>query len=176
MNNNTIKILIFASASTIIGALLYGGGFYLVKEKVQKASLAVLDLKQAEDVRNNIKSVSQDIINTQRDRESIDEFFVDSESVISFIERVEALGASVGVDTTLQDLTEKNGTELVFKLKTTGTFKDSMRFTALVESLPFSLVLSEASFSKIPRGEDDIDNLWGGNFTAILRSFIGDTK
>lgn len=176
MNNNTIKILIFASTSTVIGALLYGGGFYLVKEKVQKAALVVLDLKQAKDARNNIESVNQNIVKTQTDRESIEEFFVDSDSVIPFIERIEELGSSVGIKATLKNLKEQNNNELVFSLNTEGSFQDTLQFTALVESLPFSLVLSKAYFSRVSSGEDDIDNLWDGNFTAVLRSFIVDAK
>jgi len=179
IKSNTTKILIFAVASALVGALLYAGGFYLVKEKVRETSLAVGELEQLKDAKSNVELVNQNIIDTQKDRERIEGFFIDSESVVPFIERIEALGAEIGVETTLSDLNKQNDSELVFTVKTVGTFQDVVLFNALLENLPFSLTLNKAHFSQMQDTQEDvenIDNIWEGNFTATLRSFVGDME
>jgi len=174
--SNTIKILIFAGASALIGALLYAGGFYIVKEKVLDTSLMVGELEKLKDARDNVKLVNQSIINTQKDRERIEGLFVDSENVVPFIERIEALGTEIGLETTLSALNEQNDSDLVFSIKTVGAFQDVMLFDALLENLPLSLTLNKAHFSKIQGDGEDSGNMWEGNFTATLRSFVGDIE
>jgi len=182
IKSNTKKILIFAGASTLLGIFLYAGGFYIVKEKVQETSEAVVELEQARGVLEDIETVNQSIINTQKDRDRIEEFFVDSEGIVAFIERVERLGKEVGVEATLVNLSEQNNNELVFSIEIVGSFQDVMLFAELLENLPFSLMINKAQLSKkseqqITEDTEDLettDSVWEGSFTTTLKSFIGD--
>jgi len=181
IKSNTKKILIYASASTLVGVLLYAGGFYIVKDKVQETSVVVGELEQAKEVLDDIDLVNQSIVNTQKDRDRVEGFFVDEEGIVSFIERIEELGARVGVETTLSNLNVQNNSELVFSITTAGSFQDVILFAALLENLPFSLTINKAQFShksggQIGEGAEDINSIWEGNFTSTLKSFTGDIK
>ena len=95
------------------------------------------------------------IADTASARKELDRYFVASEGVVDFIERIERIGKNIGVAlifTTVEVPKEERIVpsldRLVLRFSATGSWEQVMRFFTLVESLPYALSVADARVEK----------------------------
>jgi len=181
-STNVKNILIVAIIFNIIAISGYVFAFYIVKEKSKEASVATNDLEVYRTKSANLSTVQYAVDRTREDREKLEKYFISKDEIISFIERIEALGADAKVELKISGIEEVDQNTLRFNFSTKGTFVDTMHLVSLVEHLPLKIEFRTANIRASGNtnlgsgGTKVLDSVWDGNFVAEVLSFVGEQK
>ena len=136
-------------------------------------SARVVALKQTEKniliftaKKNNFDSLQKLALTLSGDRQVIENYFVTNETLPGFIERLEKLASSTEVAFNITDVALTTGANPVMRLNFTAraSFPRLFRFISLVDSLPYVLDLTQASFVR----EGGKGGAWNGTFNLDL--------
>jgi hypothetical protein len=175
MNEKLKKITLLAAA------LLMGAGyvafFYAVRSMNDKELLMKGDIERASAAEGRAISLNNFLRSTAETRASLDGHFVTEGTVADFIERLEGLGAIAGVEASLTSVeVPDNAPILRASFKASGTFSGVYHFIALLEALPYELEIERLSLAKAPAALGKRADLWEGEGSIELTSFLRDAK
>lgn len=148
---------------------------YRINKNIVWASQVLTDLKTESIRETNSKEVKFLLEETEEERARIEDYFVDSASIIAVIEEIESLARRVNVNLTLRSANTNaetpNGPKtLQIDAKMEGKFGDVYRFLSLVERMPYKIFLERASM--VTRTAS-IRTPWEANVTIRITSFRG---
>lgn len=168
---NKKKIIITVITIILLNAIALGAWFYLfytiekqnnfVKEGQKKLLISEKNFENNKSLNNLINEISNE-------REKINSAFVDKDSIINFVERLEALGsetgASVKIESINTDIKDKKGLYIRFSLK--GDFNQLFKYLNLTEDLPYLINVEKINLRNSTSDE------WTATFEILVKSFI----
>jgi hypothetical protein len=151
----------------------YGYLFFVVDSKNKATTLLYSASHQAASDKEKIRGLERTLKDTEEDRNKLSEYFVTKTSAVAFIERIENLGKSAGVELSVNSVSDaaKNSGVLQLDFSATGSFSNMYRLMALVESMPYKVTLKKASMQKIG-DQQEVTGDWKGDFMVTLESFV----
>ena len=149
MNASVIRTLVVV---IVVNAILAGSWWYLYSRVVRASGEAVRlaeAISVAEAKQDNIRTLTVFFSDIEEDRAKISSAFVDRETLVLFIENMERLAAQAAVILVIESasLPEKGAALPSFRVRATGSFAGLYRFAALLETMPYHVVLDEVRFS-----------------------------
>lgn len=160
-------------AAALLNVALVGAyvlAFYAVVGVSEKASAAQGELGQYLDKGGSMNTLKRAIKNTTEEREKLETYFVDSDSLVDFIEKVESLGGISGTSLVPSGLREQGGDILLLNIRVEGGFRDTIYLMELIQYLPFEIAIRNASLGK---GTGSTGS-WGSSFTLELTGFVNE--
>lgn len=153
----TSRKIFFLVLATVVLAALYGLVFVSVRQKSQHAlkleDSVEYDLKKAE----ILQTVNAIFLDTERERSTLDTYFVTDKSFIDFVKKIESLGR--GAEVTLRILPDSVREEgageedfksvITFSLELQGRWADLETTLALLETLPYAVSTKRVQFDKV---------------------------
>jgi hypothetical protein len=137
--------------------LAAAGGYWFLYSGLSETnarSASLLGEIRAEEKRAEEARLLGDLVEeTQAERAAIDAKFVGKEDIVPFIERIEATAKAAGIkaDVASVDLAPVEGSAskeaVVLRLSASGSWRDTMHFAALLESLPYAINVKAVSLS-----------------------------
>lgn len=106
---------------------------------------------------------------TAEAREKIGQYFVKADTLAGFIEQVEFMAKSAGVNLTISQAAAKENAFL--DMYAEGTFSQLMNFAHLLESMPFHAQVVKLSLAKSPGEESKQAGTWSAAVSLVLLSF-----
>lgn len=169
---HTKRIFLILFLLNLVAILVFGGVFWHLKNKNQ-----VLSEYENEQELILQKSLafrsSKDVLKeTEEKRERLSNFFVSSEEVADFIEKLESVGRQSGVDVNINDVKvlEIDGDsfkeDLEVNLEASGNWDSVFHYLSLIESLPYVVEIEQARLSE---REAEGSNFWVLNI--VLTTF-----
>ena len=149
--------------------------FYSVANATNEIIAVKKDAAEIERREANIKMLEELISSIMLEETKVADAFTDSESLVLFIENLEAAARDSGVFLEIESAEfAGSGEESLphFQLKTSGGFGDNFRFLRLLEAMPFQLELNDASFA-IHESEPNI-RFWQLKISITLFSFLNE--
>src|SRR3989344_4547883 len=115
---------------------------------------------------NSFDSWRKSVFSLSQDKQMVENYFVTDETLPGFIEQLEKLASSTEVVLNLTNVTLTTGANPVTRLNfnAKGSFPRLFQFVSLVDSLPYVLDLTQASFFR----EEEKTEGWNGVFNLDL--------
>jgi len=166
------KITISVSLILLINGIAALGWFYLylsISRHVREINEIRGKLAVTERDYSNGRSLKMFLDNFQDERRKIDEIFLNKETLIKFIEKLEEMSEKTGASLKFSSIRvdgesgAKKGLRLQFRL--TGKFSEIYRYLSLLENLPHQIVFEK---SYIQSGKEG----WVADLEIILLTYI----
>lgn len=166
--------LVVLGVFALAGLFGYGYFFYSITTTNNEASLIRGDILLKEKKENRAFVDRNLVRGTENERQVLDNYFVNSNSIISFIERLESLGRASRVSLTLSsvDIDSERKNALKINLRMTGTFSGIYYLISLIEAMPYEIDVTRFSISKSASPSAKDNDLWEGETSMELFSFI----
>lgn len=150
MKNNHLLLLIFAFIVTFFVASVYGYMYYRLDVSAQKILDAQSIIHSNELAKQREKSFLETYKATASKWASLQDFFVQSRDVVSFIEIIESFGPLTKTDVTISAISADNldsapaGKEgkIQMHISIKGPWNSVMRVLSLLETLPYKTTIS----------------------------------
>lgn len=158
----------------VVGISGYSYFFYSIMATNDESALIRGDILLKEK-KENREMVERNLLRgTEKERQILDNYFVNSNSIISFIERLEGLGRASGVRLTLSsvDIDNERKNALKINLRASGMFSGIYYLVSLIEAMPYEIDVTRFSISKSGSSASKDNNLWEGDVSLELFSFI----
>jgi hypothetical protein len=182
MKNNKIqRLLVIFFLINVILFGIYGHLLYSMQTKNKETAALYTASHEEDSDKEKIRELSRVLEDTKKERDNLSEYFVANTNAVTFIEQIEKVGKTAGVELTVlsvSDETKENGVvELGFSA--IGGFTHLYHLIAIVESMPYKVVIKKADIQKTMEktagqhgGQKEGAVMWAGNFTVTLESFI----
>jgi len=153
-NSKSRNMLIVAA---VLNAIVFGiflFTFFTIKAKNERISSLTNETEQYLERDTMLRSIQGVLADTKDDLSLINSYFVSQDGAVDFIETVESVGRQSGIAVSIGSVSVQGGEEesqsvgemLKLGVKTEGSWKNSIYFLELVESIPFKTHLEKASF------------------------------
>jgi len=166
------KFIITIILIILLNGVVLAGWLYLfsslkkennfIKEKRQEILANDKKLENS----NSLKILMNEIVD---ERQKIDSAFLDKESVVNFIEKLELIAdrtdASIKIGKINIDNQERGGLSLQFDL--TGNFNQLFHYLVLLENLPYLINIEKMDLKNLA------PNRWAADLEISTDSFIG---
>ncbi len=173
MNHQTKQHLIILGLAALI---ILGGYIFMLQETLrhvgQVAEFAQ-SLREKRAQSETLVSVKHLIVDTAGARAELDHYFITTEGVVDFIERIEKIAKADGVtlvfttvDAPKEEKVIASLDRLLLRFSATGSWEHVMRFFTLVESLPYAVFVTNT------RIERQSPLLWQGAMTLTVYKHI----
>lgn len=154
-------ILIAAIANVVVGF-----GFFLTFSSVRALSEEVA-VKEGEEMKkssqeNDALRFSSIIEEISPAKEEIEGLFVNRDNVIDFYDLLERLAKLAEVDASIKSTTAPDS--LKFNITYEGSFDDILYFVALVETLPYNIIVDTVHLEEAPSSR----GFWRGGMSITL--------
>ena len=147
------RVLIFGIILNVVFLSLYGGLFFIIKNKNDTAVSLLADIKLQELKKERLESARQVVGVVEADAKKISSFgvFTDEEQV-RFIASLEDLGRGAGAHVEVKNPRFETGSSkekdyFAMDVIALGNFKSVMRLLSLFEVLPMNLEIRRVSFA-----------------------------
>jgi hypothetical protein len=166
-----LLLILFFANMALLGA--YGYLSFSVKEKNKQTTLLYFATRQAESSTEEIRKFERTMKETEIERGKLSSYFVPETNPIAFIEQMEKIAKSTGVDLSIRSVfgDTKNDESVSLDFFATGNFSNLYRLVALVESVPYKVGIKKAILQKSVIDQETGQMLWSGDFTITLESF-----
>lgn len=156
--NYTVLIIVILLDVGAIGAYytLYGRIINLNRE-IASTTTAIQSFERKEETFASLKTIVKD---TEDERAKLESYFVANDDTASFIEKVEGLAHSKGLEFTVASISAAAGT-LNLQIEATGMWSDLMNFYTLLERMPYQTSFGDAKFTYAKP-------LWKGDFSLSV--------
>ena len=120
---------------------------------------------------DRVRAVKNALAQTKDDRAALDALLIAPDGIVTFIERIEALGRTAGVSVTVDEITVEPSEEsptsdhLVVRFHASGSWQQVSHLLVLAESLPLPVSLSNVRF-ETSGGKVSV---WRGTFSIQAR-------
>lgn len=175
------KTTTFLLLLNVVIVISYGAVFFFersARAKVETKSNAFAEQAGGIEDYKNIKRVLDD---TEKDRLVIEEYFVNKDSSVLFIKKLEEIGAITKTPVSIVSADIENKKFLKVDLNISGSFADVYKALSLMEAMPYKVSFKKVYFKKNSiDGSDQQKKLSAGGWTAEvrieLRSFLTDVE
>ncbi len=154
------KLILPCCLVVLLGfVLLYAGGLYKIEVMVQEIVVLEEEVDQINTKGSEIRkqtSILKEILPSQ---EPLGQYFINRDNIVEFTDYLEEISEKAGV--TSKHTTSQMANSLNFTLLFDGEFGDCMYFIALIESLPYSLIVENVFVEQIGQEE-----LWSGGMSV----------
>lgn len=171
--NNFLRTpLAILGVLTAVGIFGYGYFFYTIIAENEKTSLLRGEIELREKEENRSLSERNLIRGTEEERQTLNGYFINSNSIVSFIERLEALGRASNVGMTLSsvDIDKNRKNVLKINLRVSGSFQGIYYLISLIEAMPYEIEVNRFSLSR--SAGQTFTKKWEGETSFELLSFI----
>lgn len=155
MNRQTKQRLIILGLATLAVFGVYVFMLLKTTEYAGEASTLARSLREKRAQSETLVSQKRIVSDTAPARKELERYFVASEGVVDFIERIEKIAKNIGValifntvEVPKEERVVPSLDRLVLRFSATGSWEQVMRFFALVESLPYALSVADARVEK----------------------------
>lgn len=155
----TKKIFIFA---LVLGVLSLGIGMASVSLFIRE-SKELFSAKEELGLRQSQKeaefSMKKLLSETEEERENIDNYFIKTDDIVSFIESIESLSRVTNTSISVNSVSIEEGKEtdvfeyVVLNVEAQGVFSDLYWLLSLVEKMPYKISVNTINFGRLPSGE-----------------------
>ena len=174
ISKKTLRLFLVAAILVLAAISAYGIAVWKIRKNISEAadlssSIAVESQKEA-----GIESTRNILRGTAAEREKIDMYFVSSDNIVDFLEKIELLGKKSGITLSFDsvDIPPDEKNVLRVRVGTEGNWENTFYFLSLIENLPFKIELGKSSISKAERVVSNVKiSYWRGDFTIKLVSF-----
>ncbi len=168
MKNKKIKNLLavfFLADIALLGA--YGYLFFAAESKNKETAALYGASNERNSSKEKIQGLLRALEDTEKEREKLSEYFAAKTSAVAFIEQIEKLGKNAGVDLSVSSVSDgaKGGGAIELAFSATGSFSDMYRLIALIESIPYKVMLKKVDIQRM-----NDSGAWKGNFTVTLEN------
>jgi len=173
-NDKTKKIIAFFAIIDIVLVLIYGGLFFIVRQKNAQTAEIYSSLYRRASDEGALTRLEKTLADTEKQRALLDGYLVTSTETLSFIEQVEDLGKKSLTDVKVTSLSspKKSGDPFLLDFTAQGEFGNISRLFSLVESMPFRISIKKANIAAIPQDKGATTaSLWQASFTIVLESY-----
>lgn len=171
--SHTTKILIGVS---VLALAVLGANYMLfseIRQKNERTSGFSVDIELELKKEQRLRAMKQLVRDTEEKRAQLNQYFIDGESaIVDFLERIESLGDEVGAPVTIDSVSPQETEDdvayehLRITLSTQGAWRDVFHLFSLIESLPYSIEVEKADFSRRDKigGENASSPQWQASF------------
>jgi len=167
---NKSKKLISVLISAVI--IFIGVWSYLVYHARQLSALYA-DTRQTlaeEDAKENFVTItSRNLRETEIARTTLNKFFITVGNEASFLEKIENIATQLDLSVKVTKF-ERQDKNLVLDCTAQGNLKNLLRFTHLLELLPYNVGIEAVKFSI--SANFDKSNLWDGTYHLVIKSYL----
>lgn len=172
MKNNSLKILLFVSATLLLSLFCFI--FIFTYQKInsdnQETQQDAINLQKEISKRDNTASLNQYLQKIASERILLEKHFIKSSDVVPFLNTIEKLAQDAGISSEINSVNAKiDNVELVVDLKAIGKFEEIYKFLTLLENSPYELEFATIDMHKINLSKD---SRWEAIFKIQLLSFI----
>lgn len=177
-----ILITLFgASTLTLFIFCVYGYFFYLLSQTRQSVVSLTNDITVLESDEAESNQIKKQLSDTDASHLILTSYFVDVNNPVPFEEAIEGYGKKTNVKVAFQGLDVKNSpNRLDVSFSTEGTFADTYRFLALLESAPYELSVNNINLQSVgpanPNSSTKVSttkNLWNSQISLSVYSVSG---
>lgn len=176
MGNNKKFILTFVIMVAINIAGL--AGWWLIFSYIQASRDNILASRlkiQETDRRiNNAHLLKNLLSEIRKDKEKIDASFLNSQSVVGFIEKLEVLGRQAGVSASIKSINLPDQNKIKeprLQVSATGSFRDLFQYFSLLENLSYQISFEKFSLIK-PDEQNKGQKNWTYDFDISVLSYM----
>ncbi len=140
-SKNDILILGLSITVTLIALAVLIFFFKTIENKNKHTSAVLTTLAEKVKQKENMKSLVEKLNKVSEMSATINSYFVDSKEVDSFINYLENLGTSAGVELEVQnfDVSPNSKNILNVTISTKGSFSNTMKTLILIENAPYKI-------------------------------------
>lgn len=174
ISTKTVRLFVIAIAMVVAGIIAYGVIVLNIRKNISEADGLGINIAAESQKEANIESTRNILRGTTAEREKIESYFVRSDNIVDFLEKIELLGKKSGVSLSFDsvDIPPEEKNVLRVRIGTEGNWEDTFYFLSLVENLPFKIELEKSSIVKMTRIVSNIKtSYWRGDLTVKLLSF-----
>jgi hypothetical protein len=179
----TKRIFLLLILLNLAAGSLVAGAFILIRRENQQAASFLSEVEEATKIEGNLKSIKAIMLDTEKKRASLDSYFIHDKDLITFLDEMNTLGKSAGVELSVQSVDIDVSSEkalfteaLKLSLQTKAAWPDTYHFLSLLETLPFKVSFEQVSInhesdeSVTPAGAKAKPKniLWDGTFTLRI--------
>jgi hypothetical protein len=176
-NKKFITSVILIAGINIAGII----GCWLVFSAVQKERSAVLEARRGIDIGerrlNNVRSLGALLKDIEKDTEKISATFLNSETIVKFIEELESINQKTGTNLLVRVINLPNQSETkapYFEFQIRGSFRGLFQYLILLENVPYQITIDRVNLTRPTAEELDknekIGN-WRADFKVTLLSY-----
>lgn len=167
MLRSTSRILIATSAAFILAIAMYALLWFLIGQKLERASAAHVIRAQSLARSLEISNLEKTLAETEADRERLKDFVVTDESLTEFLALVEGAVRSQGLKATTRAVEIEAGDggrfeQLALTIAADGDYESQKRLIVLLETMPFRIDLRSV---RLDRG---VGSDWSGVYTFAV--------
>lgn len=146
-----------------LGAYIF---FYLHINNTAKAAAETRsEIERLGTQNNQMQNLRASVRDTEAGRAQINNFFVDSGSIIEFLETVESLGDIAQVEIDVRSINEtetrvENIKNLSLSIDFSGVWSETHHFLVLLESIPIIMTVDQLTLRELP---SDDGSSWRGS-------------
>ena len=164
------KFIIHFTAVILINAVATAG-WYIMFNEVRGLTTAIKDAREKINQNDRLIEDQRSIATLLSEHEggvsSINSAFVEKETIVSFVERIEELGRNTRntVDISISSL-DKSKEKPTFAFAITGAPNDIYRFISALQYVPYKIRITNAEM------HEDTEEAWRGDINIILLSYL----
>ena len=163
-------IFVVLAVLVLVAGATYGGLYWSIGKKEQNISGLLVTIQEESKKTLQIKTLTDVVEKSKEDRAELDTYFLKTDGIVGFIEKIESLGSSAGITPDIKgvNVLGEGGGVLDIQLETKGSLRGTLQFLTLLELLPGAL-----SFEKvfITESGTDKEKTWEGDFIVHVLSF-----
>ncbi len=168
------KLLALSAVLVITALSAYGMALWKIKKNIGEAVNLNLSIAAEAQKEAGIESTRNILRNTAAEREKIEGYFVGSDNIVDFLEKIELMGKKSGVNLSFDSvdipLDERNVLRL--RIGAEGSWEDDFYFLSLLENLPYKMEIEKSTIVKLTKIVSNVKtSYWRGDFTVKLLSF-----
>jgi len=182
--HQTKQLLVFSTLAVSAILVVYIFLFLYIAAEGRETSILQNDVDFVTQKESKLRSIQSTLSETEDDRTRLDTYFVSPDGIVPFIESIEGFAgvsgatidiSSVDTDLLLIETSEKSRkaekeenlfAELVrLNFKAHGTWSQVAHTLALLETLPYRVTITRATFEGGSALKEDATNTWTGFFT-----------
>lgn len=171
MTNKNKKFIIIILLMISINIVFIGGAFLLfhnIDLKKKSVSKTKEDIIFYEKRMENIKNIEESLSESEKNRNTIKKVFLNKESIIDFIERLEYLAKQTNVELDMKsvNISSKGNEAPIFNFNIEGSFANIYDYLVFVENESYQVALNKIYLQKSEEFSD-----WEASFGLELLSF-----
>lgn len=154
---------------------IYGYLLFVVESKNKETSVLYATSHQVASDKEKIQELERVLKDTEGDRDKLSQYFIAKTNAVTFIEQIEKIGKTAGVDLSVSSVSddEKDRNSIQLNFSATGSFLHLYHLIALIESMPYKVVIKKADIQVGANGSPEVTTpLWEGSFVVLLEGFI----
>ena len=157
--SKTGTFLILYSLYLVVSIAAYALFYVYIDNKEENAIAIAAEIEQYKQQNAQMNSLAAMVRNTEEGGERLTGYFVDGERIIEFLETIESLADTAGVEIDVRSINEtetdwEGVKNLELNIDFSGSWVRVHHFLVLIESMPIKMTAERLSLSE-SRGEED---------------------